>query len=112
MTIPTRAVLGALLGAEDEVFGLEIVRTSGLGPGTIYPVLQRLQTAGWITARWEAPEDAHEAGRPPRRYYQLTATGHARAAHALSSSAPQRRTLTRLLDAVDPAPRPGLLEGT
>jgi DNA-binding PadR family transcriptional regulator len=112
MTIPTQAVLGALLGAEDEVFGLEIVRTSGLGPGTIYPILQRLQTAGWITARWETSDDAHEAGRPPRRYYHLTALGHARAVHALGSSAPQRRTLGRLLDAVDPSPRPGLLEGT
>ena len=112
MTIPTQAVLGALLGAEDEVFGLEIVRTSGLGPGTIYPVLQRLLSAGWITARWENPEDAHEAGRPPRRYYHLTALGQSRAVHALGSSAPQRRTLARFLDAVDPSPRPGLLEGT
>ena len=65
MTVPTQAVLGALLGAEDEVFGLEIVRTSGLGAGTIYPILQRLQAAGWVTARWEPADDAHDRG-PPR----------------------------------------------
>ena len=112
MTIPTRAVLGALLDAEGEVFGLEIVRTSGLGAGTIYPILQRLQAAGWVTARWEPAEHAHAEGRPPRRYYQLTRLGQARAVNISGSSTPQRPTLARLLDAVDPTPRLRPLEGT
>jgi DNA-binding PadR family transcriptional regulator len=112
MTLPTQAVLGALLAAEGEVFGLEIVRTSGLGAGTIYPILQRLQTAGWVTARWEPAGQAHIEGRPPRRYYHLTNRGHARAVNALGSATPQRRALGRLLEAVDPSPRPGLVEGT
>jgi hypothetical protein len=63
-------------------------------------------------ARWETSEDARQAGRPPRRYYHLAALGQSRAVHALGSSAAQRRTLARFLDAVDPSPRPGLLEGT
>jgi PadR family transcriptional regulator PadR len=111
MTVTTQAVLGALLGADGEVFGLEIVRTTGLGAGTIYPILQRLQAAGWVTARWESPDEAHDAGRPARRYYHLTHTGHARAEHALSTGAAQRRGLVRLLDTLDSAPRPGLMEG-
>ena len=112
MTVTTQAVLGALLGADGEVFGLEIVRITGLGAGTIYPILQRLQAAGWVTARWESADDAHTAGRPARRYYHLSPTGHARAEHALSSGTAQRRGLVRLLDNLDPAPRPGLMEGT
>ena len=46
-TLPLWISSCLLLGVEDEVFGLEIVRTSGLGPGTIYPILQRLLSAGW-----------------------------------------------------------------
>jgi PadR family transcriptional regulator PadR len=112
MTMTTQAVLGALLGADGEVFGLEIVRTTGLGAGTIYPILQRLQAAGWVIARWESADDAHAAGRPARRYYHLSHTGQARAEHALSTATAQRRRLVSLLGTLDPAPRPGLMEAT
>jgi PadR family transcriptional regulator, regulatory protein PadR len=77
-------VLGALLARPDtELHGLEIVRTSGLEPGTIYPILQRLRIAGLVNDRWKGPEPAHTKGRPPRRYYRLTLEGRARAIHAL-----------------------------
>jgi PadR family transcriptional regulator PadR len=107
MTVPTQAVLDALLSAHGEVFGLEIVRATGLGAGTIYPILARLQAADWVTARWEDPEHAHAEGRPSRRYYHLTNRGQARAVHALRSGTPQKRSLTRLLDASIPLPDPG-----
>jgi DNA-binding PadR family transcriptional regulator len=61
MTLPTQAVLGALLAAEGEVFGLEIVRTSRLGAGTIYPILQRLQTRGHARAVTRPPNVAPPA---------------------------------------------------
>jgi DNA-binding PadR family transcriptional regulator len=84
MTVGVLAVLGALLDRPDtELYGLEIVRASGLEPGTIYPILQRLRAAGWVSDRWEDPEPAHTGGRPPRRYYRLTTEGRARAVHAL-----------------------------
>ena len=84
MTVCVLAVLGALLDRPDtELYGLEIVRASGLEPGTIYPILQRLRGVGWVRDRWEDPEPAHTAGRPPRRYYRLTMEGRARAVHAL-----------------------------
>jgi PadR family transcriptional regulator, regulatory protein PadR len=84
MTVGVLAVLGALLDRPDtELYGLEIVRASGLEPGTIYPILQRLRGAGWVSDRWEDPEPAHIEGRPPRRYYRLTVEGRARAVHAL-----------------------------
>jgi PadR family transcriptional regulator PadR len=97
MTVGVLAVLGALLERVDtELYGLEIVRASGFEPGTIYPSLQRLRGAGWVTDRWEDPEPARTEGRPPRRYYRLTVEGRARAVHALQQSR-DRSGLSRLL---------------
>ena len=97
MTVGMQAVLGALLQQSDtELYGLEIVQASGLEPGTIYPILQRLRGAGWVSDRWEDLEPAHAQGRPPRRYYRLTMEGHARAIHALQHGR-DRSDLSRLL---------------
>lgn len=104
MTIQTQAVLGALLAADgEEVYGLQIVRASGLAAGTIYPILQRLLLSGWIVARWEPAEQAQAQAqrRPPRRYYALSPQGKARAFNALHAA---RSTghLSRLRDLIDP----------
>ena len=97
MTVGVLAVLGALLDRSDtELYGLEIVRASGLEPGTIYPILQRLRAAAWVSDRWEDAEPAHTEGRPPRRYYRLTTEGRARAIHALQHGR-DRSGLGRLL---------------
>lgn len=97
MTVAVQAVLGALLQQPDaELYGLEIVKASGLEPGTIYPILQRLRAVGWVRDRWEDPGPAHTAGRPPRRYYRLTLEGRARAVHALQHGR-DRSGLGRLL---------------
>ncbi|MGH3573541.1 MAG: PadR family transcriptional regulator [Pseudonocardiaceae bacterium] len=97
MTVGVLAVLGALLDRPDtELYGLEIVRANGLEPGTIYPILQRLRAAGWVSDRWEDGELAHTEERPPRRYYRLTTEGRARAIHALQHGR-DRSGLGRLL---------------
>lgn len=106
ITVGVQAVLGALLQQPDgEMYGLEIVKASGLEPGTIYPILQRLRGAGWITDRWEDADIAHTEGRPPRRYYQLTIEGRARAVHARQHGR-DRSGLGWLLSA-PPAPEVG-----
>ena len=111
MTVGVQAVLGALLQQPGtELYGLEIVKASGLEPGTIYPILQRLRGAGWVTDRWEDPEPAHTEGRPPRRYYQLTTEGHARAIHALHSGR-DRSGLSRLLTLPQSAATPATEAG-
>jgi PadR family transcriptional regulator, regulatory protein PadR len=97
MTLQTQAVLAVLMAAEDEVYGLEIIRTSGLAPGTIYPLLQRLRAARWVVARWESDDDAAAENRPARRYYTLSPQGRARAVHALAAAGTRRSTLARLL---------------
>jgi DNA-binding PadR family transcriptional regulator len=91
MTIPTQLVLRALL--EDparERYGLEIGDGAGLPSGTVHPILARLEGAGWVESRWEEV-DPRQVGRPPRRYYRLTAGGVEEARHALARSYRSRR---------------------
>ncbi len=75
MTLQVKLVLQALAeDQEQERYGLEIIDATGLPPGTIYPILARLERAGWLDSEWETV-DEHLAGRPRRRYYRLTADG-------------------------------------
>ena len=52
--------------------------------GTLYRALARLERAGLVTSRWEAPDRAARESRPARRLYRLTALGEraVREAHA------------------------------
>jgi len=73
--MPTLLVLGALADDPDHRhYGLELARATGLASGSIYPILARLERAGWVESGWEEL-DRHAAGRPPRRYYRLTEAG-------------------------------------
>lgn len=61
-----------------EAYGYEIVttlteRTGGgleVTDGTLYPVLYRLERAGFVAVRWETPQRG-----VPRKYYRLTEAG-------------------------------------
>ena len=61
-----------------ERYGYEIVstlteQTNGaleVTDGTLYPVLYRLERAGYVAVRWETPERG-----VPRKYYRLTPEG-------------------------------------
>ncbi|GAA0443255.1 PadR family transcriptional regulator [Actinoplanes lobatus] len=84
ITIPTARILAALLadpGADR--YGLELMQVTGLASGSLYPILHRLQEAGWVEARWEEIDPA-EQGRPARRFYRLTADGAVDARRALA----------------------------
>jgi PadR family transcriptional regulator, regulatory protein PadR len=55
-------------------YGYDLMKAAKLPSGTLYPMLARLQHDGLVESQWEAQrEDA--GGRPPRRYYRLTAEG-------------------------------------
>ena len=75
LTLQTLKVLGTLAPG-NELSGADIRRASKLATGTVYPILLRLEDAGWVTSRWEEI-DPKEAGRPQRRFYRLTAVGAA-----------------------------------
>jgi PadR family transcriptional regulator, regulatory protein PadR len=55
-------------------YGYDLMRAARLPSGTLYPMLARLQAEGLVMSRWE-PRPADGTGRPPRKYYQLTAEG-------------------------------------
>src|SRR5215207_7820550 len=84
MTIPTQLVLRALLeDPAQERYGMEIGAAAGLPSGTVHPILARLEGLGWLESRWE-DVDPRVEGRPPRRYYRLTASGAQSARDALA----------------------------
>jgi DNA-binding PadR family transcriptional regulator len=87
MTLQTQLVLRALLDEPSkERYGLELSDLVGLPSGTIYPILARLEQAGWVDSAWEDPA-AHEAARRPRRrFYRLTPDGAEQARDALARS--------------------------
>jgi len=75
LTTQTLKVLGTLMNNRpDGLPGIEIGRAARLQSGTLYPILSRLERAGWLESYWEA-ETPQELGRPRRRFYQLTAIG-------------------------------------
>lgn len=76
----TRLVLLALLDADEPVFGLSVMRTTGLSSGTVYPLLSRLETEGLATS--DGPQEAPRQ----RRTYHLTRYG------TLAAAAMIRRT--------------------
>jgi len=103
VTIAVVKVLSALLEEPDRFrYGLDLMAATGLPSGTLYPLLRRMQDAGWVTAEWERL-DPVAAGRPARRYYRLTAEGIERAREALA----ELRTVTTVHRPADaPRPRP------
>jgi PadR family transcriptional regulator PadR len=76
-------------------YGLELMRATGLPSGSLYPVLARLERAGWVRSRREKVDPVSE-GRPPRRYYELTPDGLATARCELALLAEQLRPPSRL----------------
>ena len=83
MTTPTKRVLRFLLSV-DRAYGLEIIEELAIGAGTLYPMLTRLETVGWVDSRWE-DIDPSATGRPARRYYALTSTGRVEASARLDA---------------------------
>ena len=85
MSLQTLKVLEAFLeNPSDQLSGSEVHRRCGLASGTLYPILLRLERAGWFVSRWESV-DPSVAGRPRRRLYRLTPTGLRRASDVFGS---------------------------
>lgn len=91
LTTPTRLVLTALLrNPAQEFYGRELMTATGLEGGTLYMILQRLLSHGWLASRWEDVNPSTQ-GRPPRRYVRLTAEGITKAQEALDRRAKRQR---------------------
>jgi DNA-binding PadR family transcriptional regulator len=85
LSLQTMRVLEAFLEQpSEELAGADVQKRSGLASGTLYPILLRLESAGWFVSRWESV-DPSSVGRPRRRLYRLTPSGLARASEVFAS---------------------------
>jgi DNA-binding PadR family transcriptional regulator len=94
ITLQTLLVFALLLREGEHWYGLRIIREADLHTGTAYPLLHRMERAGWITSHWETPELPPGAGPRvrPRKYYELTEQGRKFATQAIETN---RAHLTR-----------------
>lgn len=91
LSLPALHALAVML--EDptaQYWGLAIAKRIHVPTGTIYPILHRLESMGWLESALEE-QDPSELGRPPRRLYRLTPTGIRSAREQLVST---QRALT------------------
>ena len=85
-----------------EAYGYEIVTKLSTATdaelevtdGTLYPVLYRLERAGFVSVRWETPERG-----VPRKYYRLTPAGEAELARLTREWTTFARAMEKLLGA-------------
>ncbi len=88
ISLQTLRVLESFLqNPTEELAGADVHKRSGLASGTLYPILLRLESAGWLVSRWEAIDPA-TAGRPRRRLYRITPSGLTRASSLFASFNP------------------------
>ena len=86
------------------MYGYELISTmedrSGrqflIKEGTLYPVLYRLENAGYIEPRWETQERG-----VPRKYYQITPSGSQQLAALLAEWQEFTTAVSRLLTEED-----------
>jgi PadR family transcriptional regulator, regulatory protein PadR len=89
---PTQLVFQALLDASPEhVYGVEMIETTGLPSGTIYPILDRLEHRDLVTSHWIPVQAGTQ--RRHRRYYSLTEEGR----HVAQRETAEHRDALRLL---------------
>ena len=87
LSVSSVAVLAAV--SRSVRYGFDIMDATGLPSGTVYPILGRLERDGYLRSHWESQAVAQREKRPPRRYYEITASG----SRVLSSSVEHYRTL-------------------
>ncbi|MFE0735502.1 PadR family transcriptional regulator [Streptomyces sp. NPDC058855] len=104
MTLQTQLVLRTLLETPTKArYGLELSDAAGLAPGTIHPILARLENAGWLESYWEDPSEIEKTDppRPRRRYYRFARSGAESARLALAHAYKGGATAARLRPASD-----------
>ena len=101
VTSPLLDVLEVFLRAwqddDREVHGWAIMKETKRSGPTVYGVLDRIESAEWVTGSWD-PDS--EPGKPRRRLYRLTPNGRIEAARLVAERRPAasgiHAVLTRL----------------
>lgn len=90
------AVAAALLEQpRDRHWVYDLAKRAGVRSGALYRMLTNMLDEGWVTDGWEPQEAAVAAGRPPRRYYELTEKGLAELGAVLRAEHARSRKPTR-----------------
>jgi DNA-binding PadR family transcriptional regulator len=63
-------------------YGYELMQATGAASGTLYPILMRFESEGWLASSWEKADPA-AIGRPRRRLYRITGAGQRATADAM-----------------------------
>lgn len=85
---------------DNPAWGLVLCEATGYGTGTVYPALNRLLKAGWVSDFWEDPPPQD---RPKRRFYEITSTGRQAYADALREREQRRASWFRPITEMGPA---------
>ncbi len=96
MTLPTMLVLQVLLSdPAKRRYGLELCEKTKQHPGTVYPILARLEREfGWLERHEESPAEHLAEGRRARHYYLLTDKGAVKARAALDRAERSRMAVS------------------
>ncbi len=86
-TATTLAVVRALHDLEGEPYGHQLCQVTGIPSGVVYPILARLESAGWLVSRWDA-DDSRRGSR--RRFYRFTPDGAELACRSLGIEPPRK----------------------
>jgi len=74
VSVPFIKVISVFLANRDKEFsGYDILKTTNLQSGTVYPMLGKLLEDGWLKSEWK---DNPQKGKPDRLCYILTVGGH------------------------------------
>ena len=83
ITVPLIKVLAAFLNSNKAIPGSDVVITTRLASGTVYPLIARLRQRNWLEAQWEKLDPKKDM-RKPRRLYRLTPQARKRAIDLLN----------------------------
>jgi DNA-binding PadR family transcriptional regulator len=64
-------------------YGFDVMDTTGLPSGTVYPALRRMEAASLVKSKWEDAAVAQREQRPARKYYVITRSGQLALAEAV-----------------------------
>ncbi len=87
----------------DRHWGYDLSKRAEVRSGVLYPILRRMLEEGWLADGWEDTTEQRAAGRPPRRYYEITEQGARELGAVLSVAAAEARFTS-------PALRPGVVQ--
>lgn len=86
----------------DRHWGYDLSKRADVRSGVLYPILRRMLEEGWLADGWEDTTQQRTAGRPPRRYYEITERGAQELGAVLTLAAREARSTTPVL-------RPGVV---